>query len=199
MVLSMATVANAMLTISVNGVNDPPDTSITLNIGQTAEIDIQGDGTTPSPVALWLIVQPYQPALKATMAGGGFVGTVWNMAQSTFALHTSDAQTANLRSFHGYTEFAYNTDQAYYISGMYTQMPYPNYSGVIANGMILTCTGAGDVLLSLVNISQSVNEDTGDWDAPVITPFDSQIIHQIPEPMTMALLGLGGLFLRRRK
>jgi len=29
--------------------------------------------------------------------------------------------------------------------------------------------------------------------------MDSQIIHQIPEPITLALLGLGGLFLRRRK
>ena len=29
--------------------------------------------------------------------------------------------------------------------------------------------------------------------------IDTVTIHQIPEPMTMALLGLGGLFLRRRK
>ena len=29
--------------------------------------------------------------------------------------------------------------------------------------------------------------------------YDRLTIHQIPEPMTMALLGLGGLFLRRRK
>ena len=31
------------------------------------------------------------------------------------------------------------------------------------------------------------------------TVLDTLTIHQIPEPMTMALLGLGGLFLRRRK
>jgi hypothetical protein len=29
--------------------------------------------------------------------------------------------------------------------------------------------------------------------------LDTLLIHQIPEPMTIALLGLGGLFLRRRK
>ena len=33
-----------------------------------------------------------------------------------------------------------------------------------------------------------------------LAPLDSIVIHQVvPEPMTMALLGLGGLFLRRRK
>ncbi len=31
------------------------------------------------------------------------------------------------------------------------------------------------------------------------TPEDTIIIHQIPEPITIALLGLGGLLLRRRK
>ena len=30
-------------------------------------------------------------------------------------------------------------------------------------------------------------------------PIDSIVIHQIPEPATLMLLGLGGLFLRRRK
>lgn len=32
-----------------------------------------------------------------------------------------------------------------------------------------------------------------------VTPQDTIVIHQTPEPMTVALLGLGGLLLRRRK
>lgn len=38
------------------------------------------------------------------------------------------------------------------------------------------------------------------WDAADLSaPADSLTIHQIPEPMTLALLGLGGLFLLRRR
>ena len=37
------------------------------------------------------------------------------------------------------------------------------------------------------------------YDTDYVTPIDSATITIIPEPMTIALLGLGGLFLRRRK
>lgn len=48
------------------------------------------------------------------------------------------------------------------------------------------CDGEpGDVTISLISGSLEV--------------MDTMVIHQIPEPMTMVLLGLGGLFLRRRK
>ncbi len=47
------------------------------------------------------------------------------------------------------------------------------------------CTGIGDVDLLLLD--------------DLYGPVGFLTIHQIPEPITMALLGLGGLFLRRRR
>ena len=47
------------------------------------------------------------------------------------------------------------------------------------------CDDFGDVTIVLSDASQMIH--------------DTLIIHQIPEPMTIGLLGLGGLFLRRRK
>ena len=48
------------------------------------------------------------------------------------------------------------------------------------------CTGLGDVVIYLLADDLS-------------TVLDTITIHQIPEPMTIALLGLGGLFLLRRR
>ena len=50
----------------------------------------------------------------------------------------------------------------------------------------LLCTGLGDVVVYLIA------QDT-------TTVLDTITISQIPEPMTIALLGLGGLFLLRRR
>jgi hypothetical protein len=53
----------------------------------------------------------------------------------------------------------------------------------------LHCEGLGDVYVEV-------------WDARDLSgPMDTLTIHQVPvpEPITIALLGLGGLFLRRRK
>ena len=56
--------------------------------------------------------------------------------------------------------------------------------GTVATDVAFHCDGEGDVTLYLVDNNGEV--------------ADSQVIHQIPEPMTLALLGLGGLLLRRK-
>jgi len=61
-----------------------------------------------------------------------------------------------------------------------------SFMGVgVVDAKLFHCMGLGDVTVGLYS---------GEGD-----PVDSFIIHQIPEPMTMSLLALGGLFLRRRK
>jgi hypothetical protein len=65
-----------------------------------------------------------------------------------------------------------------------------NVSGVVFDQIEFRFEGPGDAVIQL-------------WHSPDFgfswVLDDTLTVHQIPEPITMALLGLGGLFLRRRK
>ena len=62
--------------------------------------------------------------------------------------------------------------------------------GVLADEILFHCEKEGDTTIIL-------QELTAYWELGEI--YDTVVIHQIPEPMTMALLGLGGLGLLRRR
>jgi hypothetical protein len=66
-------------------------------------------------------------------------------------------------------------------------IPEITAGSVIYDEINFHCEAPGDAIVKLY---------VGDW--VTWTLADSVVIHQ-PEPMTVALLGLGGLFLRRRK
>jgi hypothetical protein len=62
----------------------------------------------------------------------------------------------------------------------------PIPAGDVVSGIVFHCDGPGDVVLTVVGDATGVTHATA-------------TINQIPEPITLGLLGIGGLFLRRRK
>lgn len=76
-------------------------------------------------------------------------------------------------------------------------------AGIILDHFLLHCDREGDVLVKLIENPETAAGASLETDGGDLYPLATGpgiIIHQvIPEPMTLTLLGLGGLFLARRK
>ena len=77
--------------------------------------------------------------------------------------------------------------------GNFSGGPQP---GIQLDHILMHCDGLGDVIITLRDGTQGGTAQLADFATP---EFGSITIHQIPEPMTMGLLGLGGLGLLRRR
>jgi hypothetical protein len=73
----------------------------------------------------------------------------------------------------------------------------PGMTGDLVWALTIHCTGEGPVNVNLTTAPGGTYDVMG----YVVTPADLNhlVITQVPEPMTIMLLGLGGLLLRRRK
>jgi len=170
-VLAMATVASASLKISVNGVVDPPDTDpmLVLAPSDTVVIDIHATSTAIT----YLMIQGPGSITK----GGNF----WAWEQSSVAIPSPDeADLIAALTDMGFTDITHVLG----IDILDTSEPFTQPNGKVIDGLVFHCDGVGIVTLTLLDVD--------------LNTADTQIL-QLPEPITFALLGLGGLFLRRRK
>ena len=162
LVLGMATMASATLTIVADAVELMPSDTNTLSV-------VAEGGELGSPV--WLNIEGLG-IMDATEAD--------NLVQDDLGIPDFGIFVIDLGSAVGY-------DQTILLDFL---IPGTTINileqGTAADFISFHCEGEGDVLITLLN---------GD----TMEVLDTLTISQIPEPMTLALLGLGGLFLRRRK
>ena len=184
LVLGLASVASAQvvgLAISVNGNHEPADSAYTLVPSQNLTLDIWAN-TDIVPMGAgegdWILV--CNPAV-GTIAGGvpvpyGDVTLIGPVAAQGNVV----GLPAELGGVAG----------SIILFGTTILIPTGT---TLFDEILFHCEAPGDVVISLERI-------TPDWEYTGEI-YDTVTIHQvpIPEPMTIMLLGLGGLLLRRRK
>ena len=187
-VLAMATVANAELKIMVNGVIDPPDTEICSMPSDISIIGIWGDGQTQPPWDGWLIVEVIKA--RDTLSDG----TLFYKGNLSEFMTFAGQELADMKAWSESIGFR-NVDGVSKIVFADSRVPMPPLFGKLVDNIRLhpEAGDLGTIIITLANIYNPGGVP------PTITVMDTQVIHTIPEPMTFALLGLGGLFLRRRK
>jgi hypothetical protein len=172
MVLSIATIANAGLVIS--------GAPTTMTPSGTADLSIVGSGLSNPFIDAYIVVQG-----PATLAGGNLDYTY---GLSAWTLYTADD------TYVPWMQGVMGDDTIQQVGDITfsdTTIPTTPVVGTLLDTLAIHCDGPGTVTISLVTMS-----DDG---MSVATTWDTETILQTPEPMTMCLLGLGGLFLRRRK
>jgi len=161
------------LEISINGDLNPPDSQYTLSPGGTAVLNIHS-------IASYDGMEDIYWALVCDTAAGTITGgTPTAAAPSDSSWLGDDAQLNGLVTAPEDGSWGYIGS----IAGT------PADPGVYIDDISFVCES--DSQDAILNLYTTVDFET-------FTLADTAVIHQVPEPMTMALLGLGGLLLRKR-
>jgi hypothetical protein len=181
LVLCMATMASAALKISVNGVVDgtvilAPSQTATLAISTNSIVGFaNGDWNGWALVAQTSLADITGGAVATAYAAGGTLEEPGLSIQGTVA---GAGMTDSLGTLTGQEGIAGTLN----VTGSNIN------PSILFDSFIIHCDGVGPTVVSLFG--------TNDYDT--FQFLGSVTITQTPEPITMTLLGLGGLFLRRR-
>lgn len=164
LVLSMATIANAGLTLTISG-----PTQLALGATGTYTVGYTGYNTLAS----------YDVDILSTIGTvGGGVGITTNTDSAT-------------------TYFGADSLTGYYEATMYNDVALTDLGSPLFSFTLTAPSTTGTATISFLENSFIDTTNTPlDYGTTVLPTLNVQIV---PEPMTMGLLGLGGLFLRRRK
>ena len=175
-VLAIANVANAGFILSVDGVVDPEDSTVYVLDSETVIIDIHAVNETGSTGG-WLLIQGPGSIDASNPTNLWEQSSANNMSDPPLPTYIS--VLANSFGIQGVVDII-----EWEVKDTSDPFDDPG-TGKMIDGLIFHCNGTDDVILTLMDLE--------------LTVFDTQVIHQTPEPLSIALLGLGGLFLRRRK
>lgn len=170
LVLCMASSANAVLQISVGGVQEPIDSEIWLLPSEYLTLDV------------WTTTD-ITPGV-----GEGYFALVCSTADATISGGVNVSAEPSL-----YVYQYFGDPGGIWVAVALATAPSLPAGSTLTDLIDFHCEWQpNDVLVELIF-------DIGYPIYGTAAVVDSVIIHQIPEPMTVLLLGLGGLFLRRRR
>jgi len=223
LVLGMASISQAAFVLSVNGLPAPDE--ITLMPSDSIELDIHllADDMLFNGGDLAIQLSNAQGRLNsvecmfplATMRTKGAAAGVWPLKDNMgFAggYAVVPALSGPQKVVMSGGDLALNAKNNSVLEGPwgggYIPAVAANSYPILMQGLMFHCEEISDVTISLVAAGQGITRLEYNANKDVIGQtvicqpgqvLDTIIVHQIPEPMTMSLLGLGGLALLRRR